>query len=341
MAEPATRVIGVGASAGGLEALERFFGAVPPDTPFAFIVVQHLSPDHKSLMADILGKRTRLPVAEAHDGQRILPSHVYLVPPRSNLYVEDEHIRFRERAAAHTLNLPVDILFRSLAEQYGDLAVGIVLSGTGSDGRIGIEAIKTAGGVVLAKDPSSARFDGMPLSAVATGLVDAVLAPEEMPGELRRRLLSGNAPAGRSSASRSPLAPLEVAPPSGVRPSTDKLVGRALVVDDDASVRRSTCRLVRHWGVDTVEADSGPEALAILERSGPPDLAICDLAMPGMNGEEVAERIRARWPDLHVLIVTGHADGAVRERLARIGVDVLAKPFTKDSLRAAIAFAFG
>jgi two-component system CheB/CheR fusion protein len=188
------RVIGVGASAGGLEALDRFFGAVPPDTPLAFIVVQHLSPDHKSLMADILGKRTRLPVAEAHDGQKILPSHVYLVPPRSNLYVEDDLLRFRERAAAHTLNLPVDILFRSLAEQYGDQAIGIVLSGTGSDGRIGIEAIKSAGGFVLAQDPSTARFDGMPLSAVATGLVDAVLAPEEMPGELRRRLNPATAP---------------------------------------------------------------------------------------------------------------------------------------------------
>jgi two-component system CheB/CheR fusion protein len=192
----ATRVVGVGASAGGLEALDRFFGAVPPDSPFAFIVVQHLSPDHKSLMADILGKRTRLPVAEAHDGQQILPSHVYLVPPRSNLYVEDERIRFRDRAAAHTLNLPVDILFRSLAEQYGDNAIGIVLSGTGSDGRVGIESIKSAGGFVLVQDPATARFDGMPLSAVATGLVDAILAPEEMPGELRRRLKSGNAAQG-------------------------------------------------------------------------------------------------------------------------------------------------
>lgn len=188
MTETGTRVIGVGASAGGLEALERFFGAVPPDSPFAFIVVQHLSPDHKSLMADILGKRTRLPVAEAHDGQPIVPSHVYLVPPRSNLFVEDEQIRFRDRAAAHTLNLPVDILFRSLAEQYAERAVGIVLSGTGSDGRVGIESIKTAGGIVLVQDPGTARFDGMPLSAVATGLVDAVLAPEEMPAELRRRL---------------------------------------------------------------------------------------------------------------------------------------------------------
>ncbi len=188
MEQAAVRVVGVGASAGGLEALDRFFGAVPPDTPFAFIVVQHLSPDHKSLMADILGKRTRLPVAEAHDRQRILPTHVYLVPPRSNLYVEGDRLRFRERAAAHTLNLPVDILFRSLAEQYGEQAIGVVLSGTGSDGRIGIQAIKSAGGFVLAQDPATARFDGMPLSAVATGLVDAVMAPEEMPGELRRRL---------------------------------------------------------------------------------------------------------------------------------------------------------
>jgi two-component system CheB/CheR fusion protein len=184
----ASRVVGIGASAGGVDALDRFFVAVPADSPLSFVVIQHLSPDHKSLMAGILRTRTALPVAEARDGEPILPGHLYLVPPRSNLYVERGHLRFRDRAVAHTTNLPVDELFRSLAEQYGTEAIGIVLSGTGRDGCLGIEFIKAAGGLVLVQDPTTARSDGMPLAAIATGFVDVVLAPGAMPAELMRML---------------------------------------------------------------------------------------------------------------------------------------------------------
>lgn len=182
------RVVGMGASAGGLEALERFFERADTEMAVAYVVVQHLSPDHKSLMADILGKRTRLPVTEAEDGVVLEPGRVYVVPARKNLVVEGRFLRLKERAAAHTLNLPIDLLFRSLAEQQGELAMGVVLSGTGSDGRMGIEAIKEAGGLVIAQDPSTARFDGMPLSAISTGLVDLILAPDAMPAEIRRHV---------------------------------------------------------------------------------------------------------------------------------------------------------
>ena len=186
-------VVGIGASAGGLEALERLFGAIPRDLRAAFIVVQHISPDHKSLMADLLGKHTPMPVREAVDGLFIEPGTVAMVPPRSNLEVEGDQLRLRERAAPHSPNLPINLLFRSLAERFGARAVGIVLSGTGSDGRLGIEAIKQAGGLVLVQDPATARFDGMPLSAISTGLADVVVAPQAMGEELLAFAAKGNA----------------------------------------------------------------------------------------------------------------------------------------------------
>ncbi len=180
------RVVGVGASAGGLEALERLFEHVVPSADWAWVVVQHLSPDHKSMMAEILGKRTTLKVTEGADGDPLEGGRIYLVPPHANLEVRAGRLKLIGRAAGHTLNLPVDVLFRSLAEDYAEHAIGVVLSGTGSDGRAGLEAIKQAGGLVLVQDPVSARFDGMPQAAVSTGLVDAVVPAERIGDELLR-----------------------------------------------------------------------------------------------------------------------------------------------------------
>ncbi|MFO0624766.1 MAG: chemotaxis protein CheB [Polyangiales bacterium] len=177
-------MVGIGASAGGLSALERLVERLSVDTPASFIIVQHLSPEHKSLMAEILGRRTRLQVREAEDGMRLEPRVIYLVPPRKNIEVVDHALRFRERAGPHAINLPVDLLLRSLATDVGARAVAVVLSGTGSDGRIGVEAVKAAGGTVIVQSPQTARFDGMPLAALSTGKVDAVLPPEEIADRL-------------------------------------------------------------------------------------------------------------------------------------------------------------
>lgn len=190
----AVRVVGIGTSAGGLDALERVFSNVAVMQDWAWIVVQHLSPSHKSLMADILGKRTPLRVAEAVDGAAIEGGCIHLVPPHANLMVSGMKLRLIERAAANTLNLPVDVLFRSMAEEYGPRAIGVVLSGTGSDGRLGLAAIKQAGGLVVVQEPTSARFDGMPLAAVSTGVVDAVVPAEEIGAELLRLTDSSAAP---------------------------------------------------------------------------------------------------------------------------------------------------
>ncbi len=182
-------VVGVGASAGGLEALERFFHEVPIDSPASFVVIQHLSPDHKSLMVELLSKQTGMPVREAVDGMALEPSTVAIVPASSNLEIEGQVLRLRPRKSDHGPNQPINIFFRSLAAQVGQRAVAILLSGTGGDGSLGILDVKEAGGLVLVQDPTSARFDGMPLAAIATGVVDAVLTPDALAVELANHLV--------------------------------------------------------------------------------------------------------------------------------------------------------
>ena len=133
-------VVGIGASAGGLEALEKFFGSAPLDGGMAYVVVQHLSPDHKSLMEDLLSKRTELPVLVAEDGMPVEPNHVYLIPPKQSISIFHRKLFLTERESGQ-LYLPIDIFFHSLAQDLEDKAIGVILSGTGSDGARGLRAI--------------------------------------------------------------------------------------------------------------------------------------------------------------------------------------------------------
>jgi two-component system CheB/CheR fusion protein len=177
-------VVGVGASAGGLDALEQFFGAMPEDTGMAFVVIQHLSPDFKSVMDELLARRTKIPVVQVEDGMRVEPNHIYLIPPKKEMIVSGGKLLLSDKGASQGLMLPIDIFFRSLAEDMGEHAIGIVLSGAGSDGARGIRDIHEAGGLVLSQDESSAFFDGMPRSARETGVVDFILPPAQMPSAL-------------------------------------------------------------------------------------------------------------------------------------------------------------
>ncbi len=181
-------VVALGASAGGLEALEQFFDRMPPDSGCAFVVVQHLSPGHKSLMAELLARHTRMPVVRATDGVRLARDQVFLNDARHNLVVDGDRLRLVTRPDPPGLNLPIDLFFESAARHWGDRCVGVVLSGTGSDGTRGIRALHAAGAVVLAQDVATARFDGMPRSAAATGLLHATLAPGEMPAVIAAAL---------------------------------------------------------------------------------------------------------------------------------------------------------
>ncbi len=180
-----THILGIGASAGGLEAIETFFKFMPPDSGIGIVVIQHLSPDHKSLMAELLSKRTRMQVHRAEDGVQVERNCVYLIPPNRNLRLFHGRLLLSEQNRdSRGINLPIDIFFRSLAEDQGANAIAIVLSGTGSDGSNGIRAIKEELGMVMVQTEESAAFDGMPRSALATGLVDFTLPPEEMPEQL-------------------------------------------------------------------------------------------------------------------------------------------------------------
>ncbi|MBK8510301.1 MAG: chemotaxis protein CheB [Candidatus Competibacter sp.] len=179
-----THYVAVGASAGGLEAIELFFSHMPPENDLGFIVIQHLSPDYKSLMVELLSKKTLMPVNRAEDGMVVLPNHVYLIPPKKNLTIFHGKLLLSEQDHSKGVNLPIDVFLRSLAEDQNEKAVAIILSGTGSDGTRGVRAIKEYGGMAMVQSEESAKFDGMPRAAIATGLADFVLPPEQMPGQL-------------------------------------------------------------------------------------------------------------------------------------------------------------
>lgn len=177
-------LVGIGASAGGIEALQQFLTFLPSDTGMAFVIIQHLAPDHKSLLPEILSKYTAMPVNEAVDNMPIEPNSIYLIPPKYNIEVYGQTLRLQEFDHAK-INHPIDIFFRSLAREYQNHAVAVIMSGTGSDGSNGIKAIREQNGVIIVQSPESAKFDGMPRSAIATGFEDMVLNPDSIAREMQ------------------------------------------------------------------------------------------------------------------------------------------------------------
>jgi two-component system, chemotaxis family, CheB/CheR fusion protein len=215
-----TRVVGIGGSAGGIQALQRFFQRLPSDSGMAFVVVVHLSPEHESLLSEVLQRSTSMKVAEAVDGEHVLPNRVYVIPPDKHLSMVDGHLRLSELSREPGRRMTVDLFFRSLADQYGPQAVAIVLSGGDGDGAVGVKRIKERGGLTIAQDPDSAEHAGMPGSAIATGMVDWVLLAEEMP----ERLLDYHAREER----------LQVPPETGPNPA---LTPRPPPAEDEAALR--------------------------------------------------------------------------------------------------------
>lgn len=177
-------IVGIGASAGGLEAIEGFFANTPPAVNIAFVIIQHLAPEHKSIMGSLLEKYTKLKVSEVRDGMKVLPGNVYLNPPSKDISISNGRLYLSEQTEPRGVHLPIDHFFRSLAESESDKAICIILSGTGTDGTLGLKAIKGAGGMAMAQDEAQARYNNMPRSAIDTGLVDYILPVEKMAGEL-------------------------------------------------------------------------------------------------------------------------------------------------------------
>jgi len=174
-------IVGIGASAGGLEALTTFFSHIPSDTNMAFVIIQHLSPDHKSMMDTLLARHTEMDITQVIDGMTIEANKVYLIPPKNFLSFFKNKLLLKQFEKERGVNLPIDVFFLSLAEDIGPRSIGVILSGTGSDGSIGLKAIKKGGGMVMVQNIESAQFDGMPRSAIATGMVDYICPPENMP----------------------------------------------------------------------------------------------------------------------------------------------------------------
>jgi chemotaxis methyl-accepting protein methylase len=178
------RIIGIGASAGGLEALESFLGSVPAGFGMAFVIIQHLDPTHKGIMPELLQRATGMKVIQVKDHTKVHPDCVYVIPPNKDMSILHGVLHLLDPVAPRGLRLPIDFFFRSLALDEQERSIGVILSGMGSDGTLGLRAIKEKAGLVLVQDPETAKFDGMPRSAIAAGLADIVAPVEELPGKI-------------------------------------------------------------------------------------------------------------------------------------------------------------
>ncbi|MBU0545201.1 MAG: PAS domain-containing protein [Proteobacteria bacterium] len=177
-------IAGIGASAGGLEALEAFLGNVPAKSGMAFVIVQHLDPTHKGIMVELLQRSTSMTVAQVKDRMKVEPDYVYVIPPNKDLSILHGKLHLLDPTTPRGLRLPIDYFFRSMADDRQDLSIGVILSGMGSDGTLGLRAIKEKAGVVFVQAPASAKFDGMPRSAIDAGLADVIAPVEELPGRM-------------------------------------------------------------------------------------------------------------------------------------------------------------
>ncbi|OIR05637.1 chemotaxis protein methyltransferase [mine drainage metagenome] len=202
-------VVGIGASAGGLEAFEQFFRSIPPDSGMAFVLVSHLDPDHDSMLTEILQRTTSMPVVEAQDHVKVEPNCVYVLPPNREMAIFHRNLQLSTPEMPRGQRMVIDSFLRSLAEDQGEKAVGIILSGTGTDGTLGLRAIQGAGGITLVQDPATAKYDGMPVSAIQAGYASYTLPVEKMPAQLlnnRLKLSAANeaapSPAAENSLSR-------------------------------------------------------------------------------------------------------------------------------------------
>ena len=179
-------IVGIGASAGGLDAFKNFLTAMPADSGLAFVLVQHLDPTHESLMVDLLARHTRMQVLQVEDQMKVQRDHVYMIPPNKSLTVKDGILHLSKPVERRGMRMPIDYFFRSLAEDQQEKAICIIFSGTGTDGTLGLKTVKEYGGMAMVQEPNTAGYDGMPRSAIATDMVDYILPVEQMPEDLIR-----------------------------------------------------------------------------------------------------------------------------------------------------------
>ncbi|MBV8820409.1 MAG: hypothetical protein JO022_18760, partial [Acidobacteriaceae bacterium] len=186
IAEDRFVVVAIGASAGGIEATKDLLKHLPSDTGLSFVLVQHLDPKHHSILTDLLTKDTAMPVSEVKDGMKVERNHVYVIPPNSSMSISDRTLRLHPREESRGVHMPIDYFMRSVADEFGSHSIGVVLSGSGTDGTLGIAEIQAQGGVTFAQDDATAKYNSMPQSAVNSGCIDYVLPPKQIARELAR-----------------------------------------------------------------------------------------------------------------------------------------------------------
>jgi two-component system, chemotaxis family, CheB/CheR fusion protein len=297
-------VVGIGASAGGLEAFERFLRRVPSSSGLAFVLVQHLDPEHESILAEILGRATDVPVAFAKDGQELEADRVLVMPRGATLLVEGGKLRLAA-AEARGSRHPIDTFLTSLAEDQRENAVGIVLSGTGSDGALGIAAVKRHGGSTFAQLPGDARYESMPQAAIATGKVDQTLPVEEMPAALaelaeRRRQYPGESAQGESEGLRElfeVLARQKRHDFSRYKKSTIlRRVHRRMVATSTATIRDYVARLASDEGESHRLTEDLMINVTAFFRDGDPFQALERVVIPDLLANASGEGLRIWAP---------------------------------------------
>ncbi len=303
-------IVGVGASAGGLDAFKQLLQALPDDTGMAYVLVQHLSPEHESMLAQLLETSSRMRVCEIADGMPVEANRVYIIPPEKDVALSHRKLTLVPRTTTRGLHMPVDYFLRSLAEAQRGKAIGVILSGTGSDGTLGLKAVKGEGGIAFAQDPSSAAHDGMPRSAIASGCVDLVLEPRLIAQELARL--------GRHPyVTALPLVAAHPAPATSSRASEGDGLGRILTI-----VRRAT------------GADFSSYKLATIERR-----VSRRMALAGIEGteqyarrlEEAPEEVQALYQDCLITVTSFFRDPEAFEALRDHALPALLRDQAPDS----------
>ena len=323
-------VVGIGASAGGLAAFEAFFSGMSKGTSpgMAFVLVQHLAPNHKSLLAEIVGRYANLPVFEATDGVVVKQNCVYVIPPNHNIAIQNSALHLLELSPHNGQHLPIDYFFQSLAQELRERSIGIVLSGTGSDGTRGVSAIKEEGGFVIVQSPETTDFDGMPNSVIVSGNMDYILPPAYMVGKLIEYGTEFEIYLPRYDSHTSDASETDSTLCSGC--------GSLLLVEDDDAVRAVASTFLQKIGYTVYESESPGKAIDLAKDfSIKLDLVLTDFIMPEMNGKVMMEKIWAIRPDLTCIFASGYSsDHAVLDETAKLGSNFIQKPYDLIKLSA-------
>jgi two-component system CheB/CheR fusion protein len=327
---PSFPIIGIGASAGGLEALEHFLSHVPKNCGMAFVIVQHLDPTHKGIMPELLQRATGMKVLQVKDRTRVRPDCVYVIPPNKDMSILHGVLHLLDPAAPRGLRLPIDFFLRSLAQDQQDRSIGVILSGMGSDGTLGLRAIKEKAGVVLVQEPATAKFDGMPRSAVDAGLADIVAPVEELPGKILGYLQR---------------TPLSARPEASLGDKTQSALEKAVILlrahtgHDFSLYKRNTLyrRIERRMGIHQIHKMAA-YVRYLQENSQELDLLFKELLIGVTNflrdpavwaelGEKILPALIASRPDGHVLRawVPGCSTGEEAYSLAMVVTEAIEK----------------